>query len=108
LTTQYVTTKNYQKNSLIFNCKNLRVLPLRLTLLFSLLSMSLSKHSLCRNLSTPPAILFPNFVLVVLGFFETVSHYVVHAGLELKILLPPPPEWWDYGCVPSHPPRSLH
>jgi hypothetical protein len=29
------------------------------------------------------------------------SHYVVQAGLELTILLPQPPEWWDYRYVPG-------
>jgi hypothetical protein len=32
-------------------------------------------------------------------FFETGSHYVAQASLELKILLPHPPECWDYRCV---------
>jgi hypothetical protein len=31
-------------------------------------------------------------------------HYVAQAGLELKILLllPLPPEYWDYRCVLPH------
>jgi hypothetical protein len=30
------------------------------------------------------------------------SNYVVQAGLELSILLPPPPEFWDYRSAPPH------
>jgi hypothetical protein len=33
--------------------------------------------------------------LVLALFFETGSHYVAQAGLELSILLPQPPECWD-------------
>jgi hypothetical protein len=33
------------------------------------------------------------------GFFETKFLYVVQDGLELMILLPPPPEYWGYRCV---------
>jgi hypothetical protein len=32
------------------------------------------------------------FVLCCVVPFETVSHYVAQAGLELAILLPPPPK----------------
>jgi hypothetical protein len=38
-----------------------------------------------------------------IDFFETDSHYVAQAGLELKILLPLPPEFQDYRCVPPSP-----
>jgi hypothetical protein len=31
-----------------------------------------------------------------------LSHCVAQAGLELVILLPPPPECWDYRCVSLH------
>lgn len=38
---------------------------------------------------------------LVFGLFEAESHYVAHAGPEFGvILLPPPPKWWDYRCVP--------
>lgn len=30
------------------------------------------------------------------------SHYVAKADLELKILLPLPLKWWDYGYAPPH------
>jgi hypothetical protein len=36
------------------------------------------------------------------GVFETGSHYVPQAGLGLSILLPQPPECWDYRNVPPH------
>jgi hypothetical protein len=36
-------------------------------------------------------------------FFKIGSRYVAVAGLELMILLPQPPECWDYRCVPLSP-----
>jgi hypothetical protein len=42
-------------------------------------------------------------ILFVLFYFETWSHYVSQAGLELEILLPLSLECWDY----SHEPSSL-
>jgi hypothetical protein len=36
-------------------------------------------------------------------FFETGSPYVAQAGLKFMILLPQPPECWDYRCVAPHP-----
>lgn len=30
------------------------------------------------------------------------SHHVAKADLELKVLLPLPLKWWDYGYVPPH------
>jgi hypothetical protein len=32
-------------------------------------------------------------------FFETGAYYVVHASLELVILMSQSPEFWDYRCV---------
>jgi hypothetical protein len=43
------------------------------------------------------------FVCAVLFVFKTGSHYVVQTDLKLKILLPQPPECWDYRCAPPHP-----
>jgi hypothetical protein len=37
-----------------------------------------------------------------LFFFETVSSYVAQDGLELEILLPLPPRYWDSRCAPLH------
>jgi hypothetical protein len=34
------------------------------------------------------------------NFFETGCHYVAQDGLELEILLPWLPEYWDYKCTP--------
>jgi hypothetical protein len=39
--------------------------------------------------------------LAVFVFFETESHYVAQ-GVELMILLPQPPEFWDYRCTPPY------
>jgi hypothetical protein len=36
------------------------------------------------------------------GFFETGSPYVGQAGLKLLVLLPQPPQYWDYKCEPPH------
>jgi hypothetical protein len=33
-------------------------------------------------------------------FFEARCEYLAHIGLELVILLPQPPESWDYRCAP--------
>lgn len=33
-------------------------------------------------------------------YFESGSHYVAQAGLELEVLLPQPPSQWDYGREP--------
>jgi hypothetical protein len=33
-------------------------------------------------------------------FFETESSYVSQAGLQLMMLLPPPPKYWDYTSEP--------
>jgi hypothetical protein len=42
------------------------------------------------------------FFFFVFGvFFETGSHYVPQAGLELMILLPQPPQCWDYRDILS-------
>jgi hypothetical protein len=42
-------------------------------------------------------------VFVLFLLFGTGSHYVALAGLKLTILLPPPPEYWDYRCEPPYP-----
>jgi hypothetical protein len=39
-------------------------------------------------------------VLALLFCIETGSHSVVEAGLKLLILLPPPPQCWDYRSAP--------
>lgn len=41
-------------------------------------------------------------VIIAVIFFETGSHYVAWADLELKILLPQPPKYWMYRHVPPH------
>jgi hypothetical protein len=40
--------------------------------------------------------------LVSPALFETGSHFVAQAGLKLSVLLPQPPECWDYGHAPPH------
>jgi hypothetical protein len=35
-------------------------------------------------------------------FFEIGSHCVAQTALEIKILLPQLPEYWDYRCEPFH------
>jgi hypothetical protein len=40
--------------------------------------------------------------LSTFSFFETESHYVAEAGLELKIFLLQLMEFWNYSCVPPH------
>jgi hypothetical protein len=49
--------------------------------------------------------LLNSFMITFFFFFfpETGSHYVVQVGLEGAILLPEPPELWDYRLVPPHP-----
>jgi hypothetical protein len=42
---------------------------------------------------------YTNYISIKV-FFETGSHYVSQAGLELTVLLPQPPECWDYRCAP--------
>jgi hypothetical protein len=39
---------------------------------------------------------------LVFFFLETWYHYVVQAGLQLAILLPQPPKYWDYTYVLQH------
>jgi hypothetical protein len=34
--------------------------------------------------------------------FLRQSRYVTQIGLEFVVLLPQPPEGWDYRCVPLH------
>jgi hypothetical protein len=34
--------------------------------------------------------------------FAVESSYVAQAEQELEILLPQPPQWWDYWCVLPH------
>jgi hypothetical protein len=41
----------------------------------------------------------PYYILLFFFFFETGSCSVVHAGLKLAILLPPPPMCCDYKSV---------
>jgi hypothetical protein len=36
------------------------------------------------------------------GRVELESYQVAQTGLELAVLLPQPPEYWDYRCVPPH------
>jgi hypothetical protein len=40
------------------------------------------------------------FHRIFVFFFETRSHYVAQAGLELTIFLPPLPKGWDYRHAP--------
>jgi hypothetical protein len=40
----------------------------------------------------------PEWVALSLSFLDTRSHYVAQTDLELTILLPQPPECWDYKC----------
>lgn len=42
-------------------------------------------------------IFFYNFTFL-LALFDTKSH-VAQEGLELQILLPPPPKCWGFGCA---------
>jgi hypothetical protein len=45
-------------------------------------------------------------IFLILAFVNTLPHthtgspYVTQAGLDLKILLPPPLEYWDYKHAP--------
>jgi hypothetical protein len=54
-------------------------------------------------LETPPAPFFFFFFS-----FLTWSGSVAQAVLELKILLPLPPECWDYRCTSPHPVPGLY
>jgi hypothetical protein len=45
-----------------------------------------------------------HILLFFVVFIETRSH---EAGLELMILLPQPPECWDYRCAPPDPAQIL-
>jgi hypothetical protein len=44
---------------------------------------------------------------VFILYFETGSHSVTQANLELSILLPQPPKCWDYRCVAPHPAKDV-
>jgi hypothetical protein len=39
-----------------------------------------------------------SFQICIYSVLEAGSHYVAQAGLELSILLPQPPQCWDYRC----------
>lgn len=39
--------------------------------------------------------------------FTQCRHYVIKAGFELPILVPPPPTRWGYRHVPAHLARTL-
>jgi hypothetical protein len=39
-------------------------------------------------------------VLFFFFFLKTRAHYIAQVGLKLAILLPQPPECWDYRCAP--------
>jgi hypothetical protein len=41
-------------------------------------------------------------LFIYLFIFEIRSHCVTQGGLELTILLPQPPEHWDYKHKPPH------
>jgi hypothetical protein len=45
---------------------------------------------------------FLNFYCFTFGFFEIGSCHVAQADLELAILLPQPPKYWDYRCDSLH------
>jgi hypothetical protein len=42
-------------------------------------------------------------LLVVVVAFEIEFCYVAQAGLQFAILIPPPPQPWDFRHVPPHP-----
>jgi hypothetical protein len=46
------------------------------------------------------------FIFKILVVFETRTCYIAQAGLELVILLPQPPEYWDYGDAPPCPAKT--
>jgi hypothetical protein len=48
-----------------------------------------------KSLYTDPPTLLHFFIVVVI-VIETESHYVAQVGLKFMILLPTPPECWDY------------
>jgi hypothetical protein len=60
-------------------------------------------YKLQQCVCVPNTAIFKIFLFTYFCFFETGSHYVAETGLDLMILLPPPPKCWDYKCVPSHP-----
>jgi hypothetical protein len=53
------------------------------------------------------SLLFFESVCVGVCVTEAGSHYVAKTGLELMILLPLPPECWDYWCAALCLARSL-
>jgi hypothetical protein len=57
-----------------------------------ILQISISKVAGITGMSYP----------IWLFFFETVSQYAAHSGLELTVLLPQTPKCWDYRCEPTH------
>jgi hypothetical protein len=59
---------------------------------------TLEKYLILRAQSPKEFLLYTVFF-----YFEMRSHYMAQARLELEILLPQPPEYWDYRCVPSYP-----
>lgn len=38
----------------------------------------------------------------ILWFLDKGSHYAAQAGLEILLLLPQSPQWWDYRLVQAH------
>jgi hypothetical protein len=41
-----------------------------------------------------------HLVVIVVVLFDTESYFVAQTGLELTILLPLPPKYWDCRCAP--------
>jgi hypothetical protein len=51
-----------------------------------------------------------NYNLIIkktLSFFETGCDYIAQVGLKLMILLPQPPEYWDYRSPPAGSPTII-
>jgi hypothetical protein len=63
----------------------------------------LSSKSEALSTNTSSAKKKKNYILLLFFTFETGFCCVVQVGLGLVILLPQPPEYWDYRCAPLCP-----